>query len=174
MEFFEVLKQRHSIRNYSSRPVMQERLDHVLAAANSAPSAGNYQSYEIYVVTKVKQRAALAKACEAQGFVLVAPVALVFCANPSRCVHEYGSRGKSLYAMQDATIACAYAQLAAAAEGLGSCWVGAFDPAEIRDLLGAPKGLVPVAILSVGYPSGKAEIKGRRKLSEIVHTDEQA
>lgn len=170
MEFFEVVRQRHSIRNYSSRPVEQGKLDRVLAAANLAPSAANLQSYEVYVVTKVKQRAALAKAACAQGFVLVAPLSLVFCTNPVRLLERYGERGRGLYAVQDATIACAYAQLAAAAQGLGTVWVGAFDPDAVRQVIGAPDEMEPVAILPIGYPEGQPEIKGRRPLEDLVHS----
>lgn len=169
MEFFEAIRQRHSIRNYSSRPVEAEKLDRILEAANLAPSAANLQSYEIYLVTQVKQRAALAKAAGGQGFVLVAPVSLVFCTNPVRLVDRYGERGRGLYSVQDATIACAYAQLAATAEGLGTVWVGAFNPDAVREIIGAPVGLQPVAILPIGYPEGEPEIRGRRPLEDLVH-----
>jgi nitroreductase len=169
MEFFETVRERHSIRNYSSLPVEREKLDRILEAANLAPSAANLQSYEIYVVTKVRQRAALAKAASAQGFVLVAPVSLVFCTNPVRLVDRYGERGQNLYAIQDATIACAYAQLAATAQGLGTVWVGAFDPDAVREVVGAPDDIRPVAILPIGYAEGEPEIKGRRPLEDLVH-----
>jgi nitroreductase len=169
MEFFNVLEQRHSIRNYSSKPVEREKLDRILAAANRAPSAANLQAYEIFVVTQVKHRAALAKAACAQGFVLVAPVSLVFCANPARNEERFGERGRDLFSIQDATIACAYAQLAAVAQGLGAVWVGAFDPDAVREVLGAPKDLEPVSILTLGYTEGEPEIKERRALEDLVH-----
>ena len=169
MEFFELVRQRHSIRNYSSQPVEAEKLNRILEAANLAPSAANLQSYEIYVVTKVKQRAALCKAARGQGFVLVAPVSLVFCTNPVRLLERYGERGRGLYSVQDATIACAYAQLAATAQGLGAVWVGAFDPDAVREVIGVPEDMAPVAILPIGYPEGEPEIKGRRTLEDLVH-----
>lgn len=168
MGFFEVVEQRHSIRNYSSRPVEREKLDRILQAANLAPSAANLQAYEIYLVTKVTQRAALAKAACGQGFVLVAPVSLVFCANPAR--NERFGDNSELYGIEDATIACAYAQLAAAALGLGTCWVGAFDPDAVRRVIGVSRDLQPIAILPIGYPEGEPELKERRPLADLVHT----
>jgi nitroreductase len=169
MEFFQVVEQRHSIRKYSSRPVEPEKLNRILEAANQAPSAANLQAYEIYVVTKGKQRAALAKAAHGQEFLAVAPVALVFCTNAARLLERFGERGRGLYAVQDAAIACAYAQLAATALGLGSVWVGAFDPEEVRKIAGLPESQQPVAMLPLGYPEGEPEIKGRRPLEELVH-----
>jgi nitroreductase len=117
----------------------------------------------------VKQRAALCKAARGQGFVLVAPVSLVFCTNPVRLLERYGERGRGLYSVQDATIACAYAQLAATAQGLGAVWVGAFDPDAVREVIGVPEDMAPVAILPIGYPEGEPEIKGRRTLEDLVH-----
>jgi nitroreductase len=169
MKFTELVARRHSTRNYSSQPVEQEKLNRILEAANRAPSAANLQSYEIFVVTKVKHRAELAQAASAQGFVLVAPVSLVFCTNPARLIERYGKRGTNQYAIQDASIACAYAQLAVVEEGLGSVWVGSFDPAEVRKIIGAPKEMEPVAILPIGYPEGEPERKGRRPLEDLVH-----
>jgi nitroreductase len=169
MEFFEAVEQRHSIRNYSSRPVEREKLDRILQAANLAPSAANLQAYEIYLITKVTHRAALAKAACGQGFILVAPVSLVFCTNPARNAERFGGRGRSLYGVQDATIACTYAQLAATALGLGTCWVGAFDPNAVRRVIRVSAGLEPVAILPIGYQEGEPELKGRRPLGDLVH-----
>jgi len=89
-------------------------------SANCAPSAGNLQAYEIYSVSRRATLEALAQASLGQGFVAQAPVTLVFCANPARTVRRYGKRGTSLYRIHDATIACAYAQLAATALGLAA------------------------------------------------------
>lgn len=169
MEFFDVVERRHSIRNYSSRPVEREKLDRILAAANRAPSAANLQAYEIYLVTKVTHRAALAKAACGQGFVLVAPVSLVFCANPARNAERFDDRGGNFCSVQDATIACAHAQLAATALGLGTCWVGSFDPDAVRRVIRVSGDLEPVAILPIGYAEGEPELKERRPLDELVH-----
>ncbi len=168
MDFFDVLRARRSVRTFSSRPIEAEKLQRILEAANSAPSAGNQQSYEIYTVQPVKKRAALSQAAGAQGFVLGAPLSLVFCAHPARAA-EYGERGERLFAVQDATIACAFAMLAAAAQGVGSVWTGAFDPAAVRRVLGAPEDLLPVAILPLGYAAGAGDERTRRPLEELVH-----
>jgi len=167
--FFAVVRARHSIRAFADRPVAPEMLQAVLDAANRAPSAGNLQAYEIYVVTHRATRGALARAAFDQTFVAQAPVVLVFCAHPARSAHRYGDRGRTLYCIQDATIACAYAQLAATALGLATVWVGAFDEEATRSALGADRALRPVAVLPIGYPAEEPEITGRRPLERLVH-----
>jgi len=167
--FFRVVRARHSIRAFADRPVAAEMLQAILDAANRAPSAGNLQAYAIYVVTNPAARGALARAAFDQAFVGQAPVALVFCAHPARSAWKYGERGRTLYCVQDATIACAYAQLAAAALGLATVWVGAFDEEAVRRALGADRDLRPVAVLPIGYPAEEPEITGRRPLESLVH-----
>lgn len=168
MDFFAVLQERHSVRAFAERPVEPEKLQAVLEAANRAPSAGNLQAYEIYVVTRPAVLKALMRAAFEQKFVAQAPVVLVFCAHPARSASSYGERGATLYSLQDATIACAYAQLAATAVGLGSVWVGAFDEDAVRKALGIEKELVPVALLPIGYAAESPEITPRRALDDLV------
>ncbi|MGB9606305.1 MAG: nitroreductase family protein, partial [Bryobacteraceae bacterium] len=90
MEFFELIRQRRSVRAYKQAPVEPEKLEKILTAANLAPSAGNLQAYEIYLVRDGKVRQALARAALDQWFISEAPVALVFCAHPERSAMKYG------------------------------------------------------------------------------------
>lgn len=166
MEFFEVLKARHSVRAYTAQPIEPEKVQAILEAANRAPSAGNKQSYEIFVV---KSREALCALAQGRAFFEVIPLALVFCANPTRAAERFGERGAKLYCVQDATIACAYAQLAVTALGLSSVWIGRFDEEVVRRTIGAGKDLLPVAILPIGYAAETPEIKPRRALEDLIH-----
>lgn len=169
MDFFEVVRNRHSIREFLDKPVEPEKLQTILEAVNRAPSAGNLQAYEVYVVTDAKCRAALAHASLGQEYVAEAPIDLVFCTNIGRSAERYGDRGTYLYALQDSSIACTYAMLAAVALGLGSVWVGAFNDNEAWQAIGSPKGIMPVAILPVGYPAEQREPSRRRPLHEVMH-----
>lgn len=170
MEFFEVLGGRHSVREFLDREVEEEKVRRILEACNSAPSAGNLQAYEIVVVKGEGQKERLAEAALGQGFISGAPVVLVFLASPGRSARKYGERGRGLYCILDAAIAASYAQLAAAALGLGSVWVGAFDDRAVREALDA-EGLVPVGIVPIGYPAGKPWQTGRRRLEDIAHRE---
>lgn len=169
MEFFDVIKSRHSIRKFQKKEIEEEKLKKILEAANSAPSAGNLQAYEIFLVRDKEKRRKLARAAYGQDFIEEASVILVFCANPKRSAWRYGSRGKNLYCIQDATIAASYTQLAVTDLGLGSVWVGAFDDEKVLEVLGNPKDVWPVTIIPIGYPDEKPHITSRRKLNDFVH-----
>jgi nitroreductase len=169
MEFFDVVKRRRSVRAFTPRPIEESKIKQILETANQALSAGNLQAYEIFLIEDEKKKRELALAALAQSFVAEAPIVLVFCANPERSEKKYGKRGRSLYSIQDATIAAAYTQLAATALGLASVWVGAFDDREVLKAIGNPEGLVPVAIIPIGYPAEEPEATPRRKLDDLVH-----
>lgn len=169
-DFFETVRHRHSIRRFQAeRPVEAEKLHAILEMAATAPSAGDVQPYRIEVVASDEARAALSSAAPAEGFIAEAPVSLVFVAEPARSEAKFGERGAELYAIQDTTIAAAYAQLAIVAAGMGSTWVGHFDEAAVRGALGIEAGLKPLAILSLGYPAEFPEPSPRRPLAEMVH-----
>jgi nitroreductase len=168
MDFAELVEERHSIRAFEGQEVEREKLGEVLEAARRAPSAGNLQAYKVAVVRAPLLRRRLARAALDQDFVAQAPVVLVFLADPLASGVKYGRRGQTLYAIQDASIACAYAQLAACDAGLGSCWVGAFHEDEARAALGLGQDLRPVALLPLGYPAEVPEITSRRPLAEMV------
>ncbi|KAJ4455321.1 putative FMN reductase [Paratrimastix pyriformis] len=150
MSFYEVVHQRRSIRNFSDAPVPEDKLHRILEAARLGPSAGNLQSFQIVVVRDKRVLSQLAEACHEQSQVAKAGLALVFCAVPRRCVERYRERGVQLYATQDTAIACSLATLAATAEGLGSCWVGAFNDEAVGRVIKAPPDVRPQAVLPIG------------------------
>jgi len=168
-DFFETVRHRHSIRQFrDDLPVEAEKLHAILEMACAAPSAGDLQSYRIYVVQDEAKRQQLNAAAMNQPFIAEAPVSLIFCCDPLRAAGKYGERGEKLYALQDATIAASYAQLAIVAAGLGSTWVGHFDEEKLKASLGIEAGLEPVAILCVGYPAELPGESPRRHLDEMV------
>ncbi len=168
-DFFGTVRHRHSVRKYQTDiPVEREKLHAILEMACAAPSAGDLQAYQIIVVTTPVERDSLRTAAAGQAFISEAPICLVFCVDPEASAKQYGERGRSLYAIQDATIAAAYAQLAVVAAGMASTWVGAFDEAAVKELLGIPLHQRPVALLSIGYPAEMPEPTSRRHLNEIV------
>jgi nitroreductase len=169
MEFFDVLDARRSVRVFAFRALEEDKLRRILDAANRAPSAGNLQAYEIYVVRQSADRKALAKASLGQEFVAEAPVSLVFCARPGRAAPRYGQRGVRLYALQDATIACTYAMLAVTALGLAAVWVGAFQDEEVQRAIRVSADVQPVAILPIGHPAENPAPTARRAIADLVH-----
>ncbi|MCF6237108.1 MAG: nitroreductase family protein [Gammaproteobacteria bacterium] len=169
-DFFETVRHRHSVRQYQADvAVEREKLNAILEMACAAPSAGDLQSYKIFVVEDGETRMALSQAAENQKFIAQAPVCLVFCADHERSSKMYGERGEKLYAIQDATIAASYAQLAIVAAGMASTWVGHFSEKTVAGIVGSEQGSVPVALLSVGYPAELPEQKPRRRMEEVVN-----
>ena len=169
MEYFDVIRARHSVRAFTGQPVEPDKLQAILEAVNTAPSAGDLQGYEVYLVTDPSAREALAQAAHGQEFVAQAPVNLVFCTHAALSAARYGKRGSGLYTLQDATIACTYAMLAATALGLASVWVGAFSDDAAWRAIGSPDGIKPVAILPIGYAAEQPGPSPRRPLNEWVH-----
>ena len=167
-DFFQTVRHRHSVRRYQSEvDIEPEALHGVLEMALAAPSAGDLQAYHLVVVRDEGLRGRLA-ALSGEDFLGEAPVNMVVCADPERSAERFGERGRELFALQDATIAATYIQLAAVAEGLGSAWAGGFDEATVRTTLDLPAALQPVAILALGYPAEIPEPTPRRKLKDIV------
>lgn len=168
MDFQELAKSRFSARSYIEKQVEKEKLGKVLNAANLAPSAGNLQAYKIAVITDKKKREDLSYACMEQESVAQAPVVLVFLADIRTSMKKYGDRGARLFAIQDATIAAAYAQLAAADLGLASVWVGTFESQELMRLANAGEYEVPVAVIPIGYTDEKPTPKERKGAEKLI------
>ena len=169
-EFLAFLSSRASVRDFGPSPPGEAVIGTLLKSAQTAPSAGNREGWDVVVVTDGEVREALAEAALSQPHIREAPCVLVVCANYIRSMSRYGERG-ILYAIQDATIACTYLMLAAHAAGLQSCWTGAFDEDEVKEILDLPGHLRPVVLLAVGKGRIPTERAGRMDLSEHVHHD---
>lgn len=168
MDFFDTVRNRHSVRKFQPKEVEQEKLNLILETVNAAPSAGDLQAYQVVLVRDLGTRQALAQASYGQGCLVEAPLALVFCADQLMSAGKYGKRGAELYAVQDATIATAYCQLAATALGLATVWVGAFDPSAVSAAINAPEHVTPVSIIPIGYAAEEPGPTPRRKLDDLV------
>ena len=121
---------------------------HARDAARVAPSAKNRQPFHFYVIRSGEVRAKLKEAYAGDWFV-EAPIIVCICARPAQGFSR--ADGKN-YADIDAAIAFDHLTLAAAAEGLGTCWIGAFDPGAARRVLEIPEDLEPVAMTPLGVP----------------------
>lgn len=169
MNFLDLIRTRHSVRSYAPQPVEDEKIAYLLECARLAPSACNRQPWHFVVVRDEAVRRAL-HGCYDRAWFASAPLYIVACADPSRAWTRPAD-GK-LHADIDAAIAAEHLCLAAAEQGLGTCWVCNFDPGRCREAIALPEPLLPVAIFPVGYPAqteAPAE-KKRLPLAEIVET----
>ncbi|HSA95636.1 MAG TPA: nitroreductase family protein [Acidobacteriota bacterium] len=168
MDFQELTKKRYSVRSYKPDPVEDHKLARILEAARLAPTAANRQAFRIIVVP-VKGREAELGRIYGRDWFTQAPLVLCVCAVPSEAwVRKYDGWNA---AEVDATIVMSHVVLAAAEEGLGTCWIAAFDPAAAREVLGLPPEVVPSAFTPLGYAADAAAPKKRRPLGELVRRD---
>ena len=167
MELMEAITKRRSIRTFAKKKIPDKQLDVLIRALRWAPSAGNLQSRRFYMVFNPRLRKKLATLAWDQEFIAEAPLAVVACAD-HRIEKEYGPEGVELFCVLDVAASIQNMLLAAHAEGLGSCWVGAFDEQEVRSLLKLPAHLRPVSIVAVGYPAESPEPPPRVRRSRAV------
>jgi len=171
MDILETIKNRRSIRTYKRQDLAQETLDKLLEAARWAPSAGNVQPWAFVIVTSQKIKQGISLGAFGQKTLEEASIVIVVCADEKRAEQSYGSRGKTLYCLQDTAAAIQNIMLTAHSLGLGSCWVGAFKEEEIRKVIKAPKEMRPIALIPIGYPNENPAARNRRPLSEITRKE---
>jgi len=149
MEVFEAIQQRYSVRRYRPQPVEPEKLERVLEAARLAPSAARQQ---------------LMEAASGQAFVGQAPVVIAACAETDERTMMCGQASYPI----DVAIALEHIALQATEEGLGTCWIGAFDEAAVKEILDIPPAIRVVELMPLGYPADQPKPKQRLALDEIV------
>ena len=165
-DLFTVMAKRRSTRKFTDKIVETVKIDKIIAAADTAPTAGNFQGFEIFYVKSSEKKQRLVEACNNQPYVN-APVVLVYCKNPSRVKLDFSEEILKKFAIQDATLAASYSQLAAQALGLSSIWIGMFDEQKVMKVINTD--LIPSSVLCIGYPKQDKFPKPRRNLQELVH-----
>jgi FMN reductase [NAD(P)H] len=166
---YNVMLNRRSQRKFDNKEVENWKLDIIFAAADTAPTAGGFQGFEIYHIKNDDIKIKLVIAANKQPYVN-SPVVLVFCMNPSRVKMQFPSNILEKFSIQDATLAAAYAQLAAHSLGLSSIWIGMIDEIELMKAIGTD--LIPSSMLCIGYPKKILQPKSKRTLSELIHVIE--
>jgi nitroreductase len=164
MDFLELARNRYSVRSYKPDPVEQEKLDRILEAARLAPTAVNLQPFQLIVINTANRQAELLSIYQKKWFVQP-PIIICACGLPAKSwVRKDGKN----YIDVDVAIVMDHLILAATAEGLGTCWIGAFDSAAAKEVLGFPEGVEPIAFTPLGYANDRPPSKKRRALAELV------
>lgn len=164
MEFMDVIRKRRSIRKYKPEIVADDKLTNILEAARLAPSGSNRQSWKFIVVRDKEKKAKLAEACNRQMWIGDTGAAVVICYPPVKGIDN-------MRLMRDSTIAAEHIILAAANEGLGSCWIGALDQEAVKRLLSIPEEVGVNAVIAVGYSAEEPRQRMFKKLEDIVCYD---
>lgn len=146
MEFLTLAKKRCAMRSYQPRPVEPEKLEKILEAARTAPTAGNLQPVRLLVIQSREGLEKLGQAADIYG----APLAILACADRSRAwVRPYDGKQSGDI---DASILTDHMMLQATELGLGSVWICCFQPEVLRQNFALPPELEPVNLLALGYP----------------------
>ncbi len=169
MDLYQVIKTRRSIRTYKTDPVPDDILIRILEAGRLAPSAKNIQPWKFIVIKDEKIRQELVPACRNQTFIGQAPIVICVVALEKIAWGNMGGYWSS-YPV-DLAIALEHIILAATAEGLGTCWIGAYQEEEVKRILQVPQDVKVIALTPLGYPAQQIEPRPRKPLSEIVSFD---
>jgi len=164
MEFYDAVTARRSVRRYQPDPIDPEVLARVLEATRIAPSANNVQPWRFILVEDAGVRKQLVPVCAKQKFIAEAPLVIVACGLPTPS--KVGGWISSMTI--DVAIAIDHLTLAAAAEGLGTCWIGAFDNDGVKDLLGIPAEVQVVGLTPLGVPATAGSGTKHRKATEEI------
>lgn len=164
MDFFDVITKRFSVRSYKPDMVEADMLARILDAACQAPTACNLQAFRVLVMKTDGNREALKNVYPREWF-LDAPYVLAVCSIPEESWVR--ADGKS-YSDVDAAIVMDHIILAATALGLGTCWIGAFDPQAARKAFHMNEKMLPVALTPLGYADETRTSKRRKPVEDLV------
>jgi nitroreductase len=160
MNVMDAIKARKSVRSYLEKPIEEEKLTSVLEAGRLAPSASNRQEWRFIIVRDETKRKKVSDAASRQGFVGDAPAIIVACAETDEHVMMCGQQCYPI----DVAIALDHITLAAVEKGLGTCWIGAFEEGQVREILGIPNEIRVVGLMPIGYPADPS-LKEKTRLS---------
>ena len=166
MDVRDAILERRSVRSYADKPLSRGTIETVLDSVRMAPSASNRQDWRFLVADDEGTIEALYEAAERQEFVLEAGAVIAGVATDPETEMQCGIRA----GVVDVSIALDHLMLRAAEEGLGTCWLGAFDQDESREILGVPEDEEIVALMTLGYPQADLRTvdKDRKPLAEVV------
>lgn len=177
MEFSDTIRAYRPCTQYQSKPVPEEKLRTVLAAARLAPSQGNLQPWRFVVVHNDETKRRLAQACPRGKIVAEAPIVVVAFSVEEDIPVTVGGY-ISAYPL-DVAVAVHQLRLAATSEGLCTSWIVDFHEEKVREVLGVPEGIHPIAVIPLGYSAANGNggttsspVDGRKSVDEIIAYNE--
>ena len=178
MEFRQVINQRMSIRIFDQKDVDNQAIQQILWCGHQAPTAGNLQPWEFIVIRRPEIKEAIVKTTfvgndeqskNTQAWMLKASVFIVICANVEKTKARYGKKSTESLIYLDISACVENMLLAAVDLQLASCYISGFRENELISALSLPEGILPIAVLPIGYPASIPEKRKKRDLQEIVH-----
>jgi len=171
MEVLEAMKALRNVRKYKPVPIPEEKLKNVLNAVRLAPSAENRQPWKFIIIRDEERKRKLVSACGSNHkFMVEAPVIIVGCALPDEAYPALGSYMCSYPVDMGAAIS--HLVLAAANEGLGTCWLYDFSEDRLKGVLSLDGYVKIVGLTPLGYPAENPPPTDRKHINDIVCYDE--
>lgn len=165
--FIDLVKQRYSVRSYEDKQIEKEKMDYIMECVRLSPSAVNFQPWHFYIVTDNEKLKEL-KSTYKREWIQSVPCIIVACANHTEAWHRRTDNKD--HSDIDIAIAVEHLCLAAAEQGLGTCWVCNFDAALCHDIMALPEDIEPVALIPIGYTSESEVPEKKRKSVEEICT----
>ncbi len=159
-------QQRCAVRDYISQQVSDEMLQYVLEVARLSPSAVNYQPWQIVVIRNPELLARMVEEVYPRQWFATAPCCIVVCGNHNESWTR--SRDGKDHCDIDVAIVTQQMVLAAAEQGLGTCWVCNFDVEACKRILQLPEAVEPIVLLPIGYPASMPSTEKQRKPIEDI------
>lgn len=160
MDFFEVIRNRKSVREYSGKVVEKELIEKIIDAGRVAATARNEQPWEFIATSDKEIRDKICGMCPNGPFIKDAPLLIAVFSKDTK------------YYLEDGSAATENMLLAIEALGLGGCWVAGDKKdyaGEVKKIFNVPDGYRLVSMISVGYPKKAQGPKAKRKTSEVLH-----
>lgn len=171
MDALECMYTRRSVKKFRDDPVEWDKIGKIIDAGRLAPSSGNIQNWKFIIVTDPVKRKAMAEACINQDWIAAAPIIIAVIAEPDKAKRFFGIRGERLYTIQNCAAAAENMLLAAHAQGLGACWVGAFDENKMSGLLRLLEEHRTQVIIPIGYAEEYDLSPQKFRLENVVFLD---
>jgi len=171
LETLNCIATRRSVRKYKDIPLEFEKIGKILDAGRLAPSAGNLQDWKFILITEEETRKKIAEACLKQYWMQDAPVHIVVVSHPKRVARFYGDKGEKIYNLHNAAAAIQNMLLAAIDQGMGCCWVGAFEEGMLRQALDIPDSAMPQAVLTFGYADEKPPRPPKYTIENVTYIE---
>lgn len=173
MDAIECIMTRRSIRKFMDVEIERTKIGIVFEAGARAPSSGNLQNWKFFWVTREDLKQQIADACMQQGWIASAPSIIVVASEPDKAAQFYGVRGERLYSIQNNAAVAENMLLAAHAQGLAGCWVGAFNEEAINKALNMGHRFRPQIVIPIGYPDEVVPEPLKLRIENLVIFEDQ-
>jgi len=171
MDTLDCIDSRRSIRRFLDIPVEVEKIGNILDAGRFAPSSGNLQDWRFILLTERERVDKVAQACYEQYWIAQAQVVIVVAVQPARTEKYYAEHGEK-FSLLNGGASVQNMLLAAHDQGLGACWVGAFEDEMLKRDLSVPDGVIIAGVIPIGYADEKVPTPPRLTLENVTFLGE--